>query len=79
MGFQTMNQSTALMQSDQAYHGRVQSLIMLAFSAQGFASFFLGGLADSIGLRRLHEVMALTTVAVVLGMAAVGRRVDRAR
>ncbi len=79
MGFQTMNQSTALMQSDQAYHGRVQSLIMLAFSAQGFASFFLGGLADAIGLRRLHEVMALTTVAVVLGMAAVGRRVDRAR
>ncbi len=71
--FQSLNSSLVLSIADMEYHGRVQSLIMLSFSAFGLAALPFGILADAIGLR---ETMAATGVACLLASAgsAVWRR-----
>jgi len=59
--FQALNNTLVLGNSDSEYHGRVQSLMMLSFSAFGMAALPIGIVADAIGLRR-----------TMLGMGAIG-------
>ena len=77
MVFQTTNMSMALLMAEPVYHGRVQSLIMLAFSAQGLVAFPLGALADSIGLREMHALLAIASGFVVLWATIAGREARR--
>jgi predicted MFS family arabinose efflux permease len=49
-GFQSLNNSLVLDRTDLAYHGRVQSLMMLSFSGFGMMALPLGALADEIGI-----------------------------
>ena len=64
--FQSLNGSLILSSADMEYHGRVQSLIMLSFSAFGLAALPFGVIADRVGLR---ETMASMGVAVILTAA----------
>jgi len=61
--FQAMNNTLVLTESDTAYHGRVQSLLMLSFSGFGLAALPLGLLADAVGLRPVLVGMGLASVA----------------
>lgn len=72
-GFQTLSMASTLMRADPDFHGRLQSLLMLSFSAGGMAALLFGALADEIGLRQVFVVMAALTVAV--GLLAI--RADR--
>jgi len=65
-GFQVLNNSLVLMRSDEEYHGRVQSLLMLGFSAFGIAALPLGALADAIGLRQTLVLMGVTASIAVI-------------
>lgn len=49
-GFQSLNNSIVLDRTDLAYHGRVQSLMMLSFSGFGMMALPLGAIADNIGI-----------------------------
>ena len=75
--FQTTNMSMSLLLAEPIYHGRVQSLVMMAFSAQSLIAFPLGVLADQIGLREMHGYMAAATVLVVLWSVLAGRKARR--
>lgn len=77
-GFQALNGSLVLATADMEYHGRVQSLIMLSFSAFGLAALPFGILADAVGLR---ETMVGMGVAVLLAalQSDVWRRRNDAR
>ncbi len=75
--FQTTNMSMSLLLSEPVYHGRVQSLVMVAFSAQSLIAFPLGALADQIGLREMHGYMAAATVLVVVWSVIAGRQARR--
>lgn len=75
--FQTTNMSMSLLLAEPVYHGRVQSLVMIAFSAQSLVAFPLGALADQIGLREMHGYMAAATVLVVLWSVFAGRKARR--
>jgi MFS family permease len=61
-GFQSLNNALALRHSDQRYHGRIQSLMMLSFSGFGMAALPLGAVADAVGLRATMFFMGLVTV-----------------
>ncbi|WP_420637460.1 MFS transporter [Candidatus Poriferisocius sp.] len=74
MVFQTANMSMALLLAQPVYHGRVQSLLMVSFSAQSLVAFPLGSLADQIGLREMHGLMAAATAVIVLWSMSAGRR-----
>ena len=76
--FQGLNNSLVLGNTDLAYHGRVQSLLMLAFSGFGMAALPLGALADAIGLRQTLGIMGLLAAGAVVVYAIVRRRVLRA-
>lgn len=67
--FQSMNGALVLGLSDPVFHGRVQSLMMLAFSAFGIAALPLGLLADAVGLRQTLVVMGAVSTAVMLASA----------
>ena len=75
--FQTANMSMSLILAEPVYHGRVQSLVMIAFSAQSLVAFPLGALADQIGLREMHGYMAAATVLVVVWSVIAGRSARR--
>ncbi|WP_229023221.1 MFS transporter [Actinomarinicola tropica] len=63
--FQALNNTMVLMASESAYHGRVQSLMMLGFSGFGLMALPLGVVADAIGLRTTFAIMGtVTTVAM---------------
>ncbi len=65
--FQSMNNALVLMGSESAYHGRVQSLMMLSFSGFGMIALPLGVVADAIGLQNLFAWMGgITTVVMVI-------------
>ena len=65
-GFQSMNATLALSLSSSDYHGRVQSLLGLGFSAFGLVSYPLGLLADAIGLRQTLAGMGVITLILVV-------------
>jgi MFS family permease len=60
--FQALNNSLILVRSDDAYHGRVQSLLMLGWSAFGIFAFPIGAIADAIGLRSTLVAMGATSI-----------------
>ena len=68
-GFQSLNNSLVLDKTDLAYHGRVQSLMMLSFSGFGMMALPLGIVADSIGITTTLGVMGgIAATAVVVSM-----------
>ena len=73
-GFQSMNATLALSLSSSDYHGRVQSLLGLGFSAFGLVSYPLGLLADAVGLRQTLAGMGVITLFLVVGAELYWRR-----
>jgi MFS family permease len=64
--FQAMNNSQALVIADVEYHGRVQSLIMLAFTGFGLMALPLGLAADAYGIRETMAAMGIAVLAAVM-------------
>ncbi len=60
--FQSLNGSLVLSSADMEYHGRVQSLVMLSYSAFGLAALPFGIIADMVGLRPTMFAMALAVI-----------------
>ena len=73
-GYQATNSSLVLTEADPAYHGRIQSLMMLGWSGGGMASLPLGFLADEIGLRKTLAGMGLACLPVMLLQAGLRSR-----
>ncbi|MFM8862569.1 MAG: MFS transporter [Acidimicrobiia bacterium] len=73
LSFQSISNSLLLNLSAFEYHGRVQSIVMLAFSGNGIVSYPLGALADTIGLRSTLALMGLAA-ALIMAVFAVRRR-----
>ena len=76
--FQSLNNSLVLDQTDLAYHGRVQSLMMLSFSGFGMMALPLGAIADAVGIRLTMLGMG-TIAAGAVGLSIVLRLADRRR
>ena len=76
-GFQSLNNALVLGASEPAYHGRVQSLMMLSFSGFGMAALPLGAVADAVGLRQTMAGMGAVSVAAIVVYAFVRRRLVR--
>lgn len=74
--FQAMNNSQVLTIADVEYHGRVQSLMMLAFTGFGLAALPVGLLADAYGIREVMVAEGVLIGLVVLGGEAWRRRDD---
>jgi hypothetical protein len=72
-----MNNTLILTESDPAYHGRVQSLLMLSFSGFGLAALPLGAIADSVGLRPVLIGMGIASVCSLAGYQAARVRLRR--
>jgi MFS family permease len=70
--FQSLNNALSLTLSAPMFHGRVQSLNMLAWSFFGFASMPLGVLADIIGIQDTLIVMGSISVVAVILLRFVG-------
>lgn len=64
--YQSMNNSQALVIADVEYHGRVQSLLMLAFTGFGLMALPMGLLADAWGIRETMAAMGVVVGAWVL-------------
>lgn len=64
--FQALNNSLVLLRASERYHGRVQSLLMLGFSAFGIFAAPLGALADVIGLRSTMVAMGAASIVAVI-------------
>lgn len=64
--YQSMNNSQALVIADVEYHGRVQSLLMLAFTGFGLMALPMGLLADALGIRETMVGMGVIVGAWVL-------------
>ncbi|MEM8906042.1 MAG: MFS transporter, partial [Actinomycetota bacterium] len=72
--FQSLSNSLVLLRADEHYHGRVQSLLMLGFSAFGIFAAPLGALADAIGLRTTLVLMGAVAWVAVGAMSLLARR-----
>jgi len=77
--FQSLNGSLILSIADMAYHGRVQSLIMLSFSAFGLAALPFGMLADAVGLRETMAGMGVVVCITALHSHLWRRRIEAAK
>jgi MFS family permease len=64
--FQSLNNALVMMGSESAYHGRVQSLMMLSFSGFGLVALPLGVIADATGLQNLLMWMGGVTCVLAL-------------
>ena len=74
--FQSLNNSLVLDQTDLAFHGRVQSLMMLSFSGFGMMALPLGAIADAIGIR--ITLLGMGTIAAgAVATSIILRLVDR--
>lgn len=74
--FQSLNNSLVLDQTDLAFHGRVQSLMMLSFSGFGMMALPLGATADAIGIRA--TLLGMGTIAAgAVAASIVLRLLDR--
>ncbi len=76
-GFQTLANSIVVTSSDPNYHGRVQSLMQLAFAGFGIVAAPLGLLAEAVGLRPTITLMGAIAAAATLVFAVLERRADR--
>lgn len=77
--FQSMNATLVLANAEPEYHGRMQSLLQLGFSAFGLAGLPLGLLADAVGLRRTLAMMGVVAAGMVLASNLRRRRAATAR
>jgi predicted MFS family arabinose efflux permease len=77
IGFVSLNQGLSMRFSDPAYHGRVQSLLMVGFAFFGIVALPMGLLADAIGVR---QTLFLEGVAgtVLLGLLLLYARASHA-
>ncbi len=75
--FQMLNNALVMREAEPAYYGRVMSLTMLAWGANGIAGLPFGVLADHIGERATVLAMAaaviVVTAAAAAGAGALGR------
>ena len=74
--FQSLNGSLILSIADMAFHGRVQSLIMLSFSAFGLAALPFGMLADAVGLRETMAGMGVVVCITAIHSHLWRRRIE---
>lgn len=74
LAFQSLTNSMLLSLSSFEYHGRVQSIVMLAFSGNGIVAYPLGALADAIGLRSTLGLMGLAASMIMLVFVVRRRR-----
>ncbi|MCP5025107.1 MAG: MFS transporter [Actinomycetia bacterium] len=74
-GFQALNNALVMTKADPEFHGRVQSLMMIAFGAFGIAAFPIGWVADQIGLRQTLMVMGSFVAVCLVVCLAVWPRV----
>ena len=76
VGFISLIQTIVMRATDEAYQGRVQSLVQLPFAAFAMAAAPLGALAEWVGVRAMFLTMgiAVTLSMVVYSMAAVSDR-----
>lgn len=63
--FQVLNTAIVMREADPAYHGRVMSLVMLAWGVNGLVAYPFGALADRIGERETLAVMAAGVLTIV--------------
>jgi MFS family permease len=81
--FQLLNNSLIMQESDPEFHGRVMSLVMLAWGFNGLVAFPYGFLADRVGERETLFLMGMlvfaVTVASTVARAAASRRAAPAR
>lgn len=77
--FQSLNGSLILSLADMEYHGRVQSLIMLSFSAFGLAALPFGMLADAVGLRETLAGMGVVVCITAVHSHLWRRRLEAAK
>lgn len=73
--FQSLNNALVLSNSDLAYHGRMQSLMMLSFSGFGMAALPIGMVADAIGIRSTLFAMGGVALAAMVTYAVLRPRV----
>ena len=64
-GFMVLTSSRSMVLSEPSHHGRVQSLMQLAFAGFGIAAAPLGALAEIVGLRATIVAMGLLTFCAV--------------
>ncbi|MDE0496822.1 MAG: hypothetical protein OXH86_05680 [Acidimicrobiaceae bacterium] len=76
VGFISLIQTIVMRATDEAYQGRVQSLVQLPFAALAMAAAPLGALAEWAGVRTMFMTMgiAVRLSMVVCSMAAVSDR-----
>jgi MFS family permease len=74
LAFQSSNQSLLLTLSSFEYHGRLQSLVMIGFSAFGIAALPIGIIADAVGLRATFVGMGIGVVVIILAYEVSHRR-----
>ena len=70
--FMVLTSSRSMVISEDSYHGRVQSLMQLAWAGFGIAAAPLGAAAEIIGLRLTIVIMGVVTV-VVVGLYGISR------
>lgn len=75
--FQAVNNTLVLTGSESAYHGRVQSLMMLSFSGFGLMALPLGVVADAIGLQRMLAIMGMITIVAMACYFAIRPTLER--
>jgi len=64
-GFMVLTSSRSMVMSEGSHHGRVQSLMQLAWAGFGIAAAPLGAVAEIVGLRATIVAMGVTTLVVV--------------
>ncbi len=76
VGFISLIQTIVMRNTDEAYQGRVQSLVQLPFAAFAMAAAPLGALAEWAGVRTMFLTMGIAVMLsmVVYSMAAVSDR-----
>lgn len=67
LAFQSIANSLLLTLSSFSFHGRIQSLVMLAYSGSGIVALPFGVVADTIGLRSLLVLMGVAA-ALIMGV-----------
>lgn len=75
LSYQSLSNSLLLSLSAFEFHGRVQSIVMLAFSGSGIIALPLGMLADVIGLRLTFVLMGVAAALIMLVFLLERRRV----
>jgi len=62
--FQLLNNSMIMQEADRAYHGRVMSIVMLAWAFNGLVAFPFGFIADRVGERETLAIMGALVLSV---------------